>query len=97
LAISFIGSTSRAAFERDELRQAAVIRQLEIIGEATKRLSKETRSTHPHIPWRQMAGMRDVLIYAYDYVDLDEVWNVVHLELPKLIEDVEVLLLTEEL
>lgn len=58
---------------RDYL-QDAVIRCLEILGEATKRLSPEVRRLHPDLPWRAMAGMRDVLIHAYDQVDLEEVW-----------------------
>jgi len=54
--------------------QDAVIRCLEILGEATKRLRPELRLLHPDLPWRAMAGMRDVLIHAYDQVDLEEVW-----------------------
>jgi uncharacterized protein with HEPN domain len=54
--------------------QDALIRCLEVLGEATKRLSSETRTLNPEIPWRAMAGMRDVLIHAYDQIDLEEVW-----------------------
>lgn len=54
--------------------QDAVIRCLEVLGEATKRLSREIRIAHTEIPWRAMAGMRDVLIPAYDQIDLEEVW-----------------------
>ena len=54
--------------------QDAVIRCLEILGEATKRLSPEVRLLHPDLPWRAMAGMRDVLIHACDQVALEEVW-----------------------
>lgn len=60
-------------FAKDHF-QDAVIRSLEILGEATKRLSPEFRLLHPDLPWRAMAGMRDVLIHAYDQVDLEEVW-----------------------
>ena len=55
--------------------QDAVIRCLEILGEATKRLSSDLRLLNPAVPWRAMAGMRDVLIHAYDQVDLEEVWE----------------------
>jgi len=69
--------------------QSAVIWQLEIIGEATKRLSIPFRDNHPDIPWQKMAGMRDILIHAYDAVDLDEVWNAANQSIPRLIEQLE--------
>ncbi len=54
--------------------QDATIRQLEIIGEATKRLSPDIRARYPHIPWRRIAGLRDVLVHNYMGVDIDAVW-----------------------
>ncbi len=72
----FIEGIDKEIFESDLMRQSAVIRQLEIIGEATKRLSQDFRAVYPQIPWRQMAGMRDILIHNYDDIELDEVWNV---------------------
>jgi uncharacterized protein with HEPN domain len=65
---------SEEAFLAKDYLQDAVIRCLEILGEATKRLSPEVCLLHPDLPWRAMAGMRDVLIHAYDQVDLEEVW-----------------------
>jgi uncharacterized protein with HEPN domain len=56
--------------------QDATLRQLEIIGEATKRLSENIRIQHPDVPWRRIAGMRDVLIHGYMGVDLEAVWQV---------------------
>ena len=79
----------QAVFENDLKTQSAVIRQLEIVGEATKRLSEAFREQHTGIPWRQMAGMRDILIHAYDHVDANEVWNVVKLALPSLIKKIQ--------
>jgi uncharacterized protein with HEPN domain len=71
------------------MRQDAVTRQLLIVGEATKRLSDEFKSRHPGIPWRQMAGMRDILVHAYDHVDLDAVWRVATVELAVLVDAIE--------
>ena len=68
---------NREAFDGDLQLQDALIRRLEIIGEATKRLEEEFKNQYPDIPWRKMAGMRDVLIHDYDEVDLDLVWEVV--------------------
>jgi uncharacterized protein with HEPN domain len=85
LACSFVAGVDRKAFDDSLLIQSAVIRQIEIVGEATKRPSEEFRAAHPHIPWRNMAGMRDILVHAYDHVDPDEVWNVVNDSLPELV------------
>jgi len=66
------------------LIQDGVIRSFEVIGEAVKRISPELRQNHPEIPWRRMAGFRDVLIHDYAGIELDEVWNVVEYNLPEL-------------
>ena len=85
----FLMDRERDGFETDLMCQSAVIRQLEIIGEATKRLSITFRANYPHIPWQKMAGMRDILIHAYDAVDLDEVWNALTRSIPQLIQQLE--------
>ena len=71
-------------FMKSELIQDAVIRNLEIIGEATKKISQGIKEQYPDIPWRQMAGLRDVLIHDYMGISLKIVWNVVQNELSQL-------------
>ena len=61
-----------------------VIRNLEIIGEATKKLPQEIKETYPQVPWKDMAGMRDVLIHDYSGVKLEIVWKTIKKELPEL-------------
>jgi uncharacterized protein with HEPN domain len=81
-ATRYTAGMSLAQFMLDDKTQDSVIRNLEIIGEATKLLTPELRTQHPHIPWRAMAGMRDRLIHDYFGVNLDIVWQVVTKELP---------------
>lgn len=76
-------------------KQDAILRRITIIGEATKRLSKEFRGQHPTIPWKEIAGMRDVITHDYDEVDLDEVWTVINENLPQLLAYIEPLTLPE--
>ncbi len=92
----YMQDVSREAFEENIEKQDAVIRRLTIIGEATKRLSKEFRAQHPDIPWKKIAGMRDVLSHDYDEVDFDEVWNAICNDLPALSAYIQPLLPTEK-
>ena len=75
----------------------AIIRQLEIVGEATKRLSPELRANHPDLPWRRVAGLRDVLIHQYMGVDLEAVWGIVVDHVPALRQRVEQILASDPL
>jgi len=82
--LDYIAGKDRESFEDDLVTQDAVVRQLEIIGEATKRVSKDFRSNHPVIPWSDMAGMRDVLIHDYIDVDFGVVWKTASEDIPRL-------------
>ena len=77
-------SGGRSVFFGDEMVQSAVIRQLEIVGEAVRNLSSELKARETMVPWRDIAGTRDKLIHGYFSVKLDVVWNVVVQELPSL-------------
>lgn len=72
--------------------QDAIIRNIEIIGEATKNISSEMTSSYEKIPWKEMAGMRDKLIHDYMGVEIDVVWKTIELDIPdldKLLKDIE--------
>ena len=86
-----------ATFLASRLIQDGVIRNLEVIGEATKNLSEDLRAANPSIPWRQIAGMRDVLIHDYLKVNLSRVWRTVESDLPPLDAAVQRLLQQDSL
>ena len=83
---NFTNEISRFDFDRNVMIQDAVIRNIEIIGEATKKISKSFTQSHKEIPWPAMAGMRDKLIHDYLDVDIDVVWKTVEVDLPLLKE-----------
>ena len=82
--LQYVSGLTFEDFERDVLRQDAVIRRFEVIGEATKRLSETLTDAHPAVPWRQMAGMRDRVIHGYDVIDLNIVWDTIQNDLSSL-------------
>jgi uncharacterized protein with HEPN domain len=90
--IARYSAIGRHRFFDETLYQDAVIRQLEIIGEATKNLSIDLRSRHPDLPWRRFAGLRDVLIHNYPGVNLETVWDVTQSAVPDLKRGVEAIL-----
>ena len=80
----FIVGIDFETFASDDKTASAVVRKLEIIGEATKNVPKEIRREYPQVPWRQMAGMRDRLIHSYFEVDDLLVWETVKSQIPLL-------------
>lgn len=80
----YLKGVSEKDFYDSKQVQDAVVRQLEIIGEATKNISEDFKKLHPGIPWKQMAGMRDVLIHGYFDVDIDLVYDTAHDQIPEL-------------
>jgi uncharacterized protein with HEPN domain len=81
---TYIADSDYETFADDTRTQDAVIRNLEILGEATKKLSEEFRAAHQDIPWKNMSATRDRLIHDYFGVNLDIVWQIAKTELPKL-------------
>ena len=80
----FVCGMSFEQFAFDRKTTNAVIRSLEVIGEAVKKIPQEVKNKYPDIPWKYMAGMRDKLIHEYHGVDLEIVWKVIKEELPPL-------------
>lgn len=84
----FSKNLNKEKFSKDNLRQSAIIRQLEIIGEAVKGIPNSFREKYSKIAWKDIAGFRDVLSHAYFGVNLDRVWKIIESDLPKLKEEV---------
>ncbi len=96
LIVDYVGSVEEAAFRETQLLQDGVIRQLQIIGEATKKLSPRIRHEHPSVPWQDIAGMRDKLVHDYFGVDLDAVGLAAVEDVPDLLQHVLAMLPKEE-
>lgn len=88
-ALSFAEGKSRENLDKDRMLVLSIVREVEIIGEAASRISEETRTQYPQIPWIQMIHMRNHLVHVYFDIDLDIVWNTVRNDLPFLIGELE--------
>lgn len=95
-ALRFVEGMTWEGFQQSELHQNAVMRPLQIIGEAARLVSQQTRQAHPEIPWEQMIGMRNRLIHEYFRVNLKTVWETVQNDLPRLIALMEPLVPPED-
>jgi uncharacterized protein with HEPN domain len=91
-AVRMVGDRPRRDLDTDEVLRLALTRAIEVIGEAAARVSIAARKEHPNIPWPQIVGVRNRLIHGYDTIDLRILWDIVTLDLPPLIAQLEAIL-----
>lgn len=89
LAVSYVQESSIADFLNNTQLQDAVIRRIEIIGEAARSVSETTKAVYPGLPWQDMTDMRNFLIHQYGEIDVHIVWDTVQSDLPLLIAELE--------
>lgn len=89
---SFVKNKTKGHFLKNVMMQDAIVRKIEIIGEATKNIPASFKEKHRSIPWKKIAGMRDVLVHAYFEVRLDLVWEAVKEDIPKLKKQIQKIL-----
>lgn len=85
---SFLQGISKEKFIKDELRKSAVVRELEVIGEAVKNLPIDFYVKYPYVEWKEIAGTRDKIIHHYFGVDFDIIWDITKKDLPQLKKDI---------
>ncbi len=95
-AAEMIRERSRDDLGRDRMLSLALVRLMEIVGEAASRVPDDLRSHHPDVPWRDVSDLRNRLIHGYDTVNFDILWAIVYDDLPPLIEQLESILKVEE-
>jgi uncharacterized protein with HEPN domain len=88
-AIEFTRASTFSSFRTDDLVQNAVVRVLQVLGEASRHLSLEFKQGHPDIPWAKILGLRNRLVHEYMAIDYEIVWEVVQRDLPSLIQQIE--------
>ncbi len=91
-AVSLTQDRGRDDLDTDEVLALAIVRLLEIVGEASKNVSDELKANYPQVPWKPIAGTRDRLTHGYFDVDLDIIWEIITSDLPPLIETLESIL-----
>jgi len=91
-AVALLAGKEKADLSSNRVLELALIRLIEIVGEAANRLPIEDQSRYPSIPWKEIVGMRNRLVHGYDAIDLDVLWDTVWIDLPQLIEELEKIL-----
>lgn len=93
-AVALAQGKTKESLETDEILRLALTHLIELVGEAASQIPREIQDQYPRIPWHKIIGMRNRLIHGYDFVDVDVLWNAIHLDLPSLAQALnEVLLL----
>jgi uncharacterized protein with HEPN domain len=92
-ALEYMRGKTWEEFSKDPLLQDAVVRRLEIIGEASGRVSSATQKKYAHLPWQAMKGTRNRVIHEYDSIELDIIWDIVQKDLPHLVNELEKIIL----
>ena len=87
--LEFTIGSSQSSFAENRMLQLAIVKDLEIIGEAANNVSTECQEKYPYIPWRAMVGMRNRLVHAYFGINLDVIWQTVQQDLPPLLNSLE--------
>lgn len=81
---SFAVNLTKDDFRDNEEKQSAILYQIIVMGEAAKRLSPEIRATTSHVPWKEIAGMRDILAHQYDRININTLWDVIQRDIVEL-------------
>lgn len=90
-AVDMTGGRSRSDMDTNRMLNLALVRLMEVIGEAAGRVPENFRSRHPQVPWRDITDLRNRLIHGYDSVDFDRLWTIIQDDLPRLIEQLEII------
>jgi uncharacterized protein with HEPN domain len=86
---NFSKGLTKSELEKDKLKKKAIVRSLEIIGEAVKNISNKTRESYAEVEWKKISGTRDIFIHAYFDIDMDILWRVIQDKLPLLKNQIE--------
>lgn len=89
LVEKYIGDTSKEKLENNQKLKDSIVRRLEIIGEAVKNIPDDFREKYPEVPWKKIAGFRDIIIHTYFDIDSDILWDIIKKDLPDLKQNIQ--------